>query len=100
MSIDDTYIPRRLDDQWKIGLWDIDVAFPVLFFAYLGWIAGTRLAFCLCLAVGIYLSRKLSKLKADKHEAFALHWMHWMLPALPLTFLRETPPAHIQRMIG
>ena len=19
-----TYIPRRLDDQWKIGLWDVD----------------------------------------------------------------------------
>jgi conjugal transfer pilus assembly protein TraL len=26
----DTYIPRRLDDQWKIGFWDIDVAAPIL----------------------------------------------------------------------
>ena len=100
MDIDDTYIPRRLDDQWKIGMWDVDVAAPVLFSLYLGWIAGTKLAFCLCLAGGIYLSRRLNKLKADKHEAFALHWMQWMLPASPLTLLRETPPAHIQRMIG
>lgn len=100
MTSEDTYIPRRLDDQWKIGLWDVDVAAPVAFSIFLGWIAGTRLAFCLCLAVGIFFSRKLSKLKADKHAAFALHWMHWMLPTLPLTALRETPPAHIQRMIG
>lgn len=100
MTNDDTYIPGRLDDSWKIGLWDLDVAFPVLFFLYLGWIAGSRLAFCICLATGIYLSRKLSKLKVDRHEAFALHWMHWMLPATPLTHLRETPPAYIQRMIG
>ena len=27
----DTYIPRRLDDQWKIGFWDVDVAAPLLF---------------------------------------------------------------------
>ena len=27
----DTYIPRRLDDQWKIGFWDVDVAAPILF---------------------------------------------------------------------
>jgi leucyl aminopeptidase len=26
--IADTYIPRRLDDQWKIGFWDVDVAAP------------------------------------------------------------------------
>ena len=26
----DTYIPRRLDDQWKIGFWDVDVAAPAL----------------------------------------------------------------------
>ena len=25
----DTYIPRRLDDQWKIGFWDVDVAAAV-----------------------------------------------------------------------
>ena len=27
----DTYIPRRLDDQWKLGFWDADVAFPFVF---------------------------------------------------------------------
>ena len=30
-----TYIPRRLDDQWKIGWWDLDVAVPFLFCFFL-----------------------------------------------------------------
>ncbi|WUR15398.1 type IV conjugative transfer system protein TraL [[Empedobacter] haloabium] len=100
MSDDDTYIPRRLDDQWKIGLWDVDVAAPVMLALFLGWLAGNYLAFGACLAGGIYLSRKLNKVKADKHHAYAIHWMYWMLPPLPLTALRVTPPAHILRMIG
>ena len=31
-----TYIPRRLDDPWKIGFWDLDVAAPFLFGLFLG----------------------------------------------------------------
>ena len=34
-----TYIPRRLDDQWKIGWWDLDVALPFLFCFFLGFMA-------------------------------------------------------------
>ena len=34
-----TYIPRRLDDQWKIGWWDLDVALPCLFCFFLGFMA-------------------------------------------------------------
>ncbi|MRV70569.1 type IV conjugative transfer system protein TraL [Duganella sp. FT92W] len=96
----DTYIPRRLDDQWKIGFWDMDVAMPVLFAIFVGWLAGTRTAFCICVAIGITISRKLSKVKADKHEAYVLHWMYWWLPCTPLTALASTPPSHCRRMIG
>ena len=32
----DTYIPRRLDDQWKVGFWDADVAFPFAFSFFVG----------------------------------------------------------------
>lgn len=96
----DTYIPRRLDDQWKIGFWDVDVATPVLLGAFIGYLSGTKLAFALCLAVGIWLSRWLSRTKADKHPAFAIHWLYWHLPATPLTSLGATPPSHIRRMVG
>ena len=96
----DTYIPRRLDDQWKIGFWDVEVAAPVLFALVLGYASGSKIAFVLCAAVGIGVSRWFARLKADKHPAFALHWLYWNLPATPFTSLRATPPSHMRRMVG
>ncbi len=96
----DTYIPRRLDDQWKIGFWDIDVASPVLFFFFVGYLSSTKLSFAACMATGIFLSRWIARLKADCHPAFAMHCLYWHLPVNPLTHMRATPPSHIQRMVG
>ncbi len=96
----DTYIPRRLDDAWKIGFWDFDVAAPVLFSFLLGYLSGRKLSFALCVVAGLLTSRWLSRIKADKHPAFALHWLHWHLPASPLTALRCTPPSHQRRLVG
>lgn len=96
----DTYIPRRLDDQWKIGLWDVDVATPFLFMLFLGYLAGSLWGFCTAAALGIYLSRKMARTKADKHAAYPLHWLCWHLPTNPLSSMRATPPSHIRRMVG
>ncbi len=96
----DTFIPRRLDDAWKIGFWDVDVAAPVLFFFFVGYTSGSKLAFAISMTVGIALSRWLSRIKADKHPAFALHWAYWNLPKNPATSMRATPPSEIVRMIG
>ena len=54
----DTYIPRRLDDQWKIGFWDVDVAAPLLFGLFMGYMSGSKLSFGLCLAAGIFLTSR------------------------------------------
>jgi conjugal transfer pilus assembly protein TraL len=96
----DTYIPRRLDDQWKLGFWDADVAFPFVFFLFLGWMSSTKWGFVLCAGAGFLLSRWISRTKADKHPAFAMHWAYWALPTNPATALRATPPSHIRRMVG
>lgn len=96
----DTYIPRRLDDQWKIGLWDVDVAAPVLFMIMVGYLAGSMLGFSAAIALGLYLARAMSRLKADKHPAYALHWLNWHLPTNPISSMRATPPSHIRRMVG
>mgnify|MGYP006193372271 CR=1 FL=1 len=48
----DTYIPRRLDDPWKIGFWDVDVAAPLLFGLFMGYMSGSKFSFALCLAAG------------------------------------------------
>ena len=96
----DTYIPRRLDDQWKIGFWDADIAAPVLFCFFAGYASGSKLAFAIAMAVGIFVSRWIGRIKTDKHPAFALHWLYWNLPTNPVSSLRATPPSHIRRMIG
>lgn len=96
----DTYIPRRLDDQWKIGFWDADIAFPFVFSLFIGYLTSTKLAFFACAVTGLALSRWVARTKADKHPAFALHWAHWALPTNPLTAMRMTPPSHLRRMVG
>jgi conjugal transfer pilus assembly protein TraL len=96
----DTYIPRRLDDPWKIGFWDIDVATPTLFGLFVGYLSGSKLSFALCVATGFIASRWIARIKADKHPAFAVHWLYWHLPTSPITSMKATPPSHIERMIG
>lgn len=96
----DTYIPRRLDDAWKIGFWDVDVASPFLFCLFLGYLTSTKLGFAACLAIGVLLSRWVGRMKSDKHPSFVLHWAIWALPSNPVTVLRATPPTHIRRMVG
>lgn len=96
----DTYIPRRLDDSWKIGFWDIDIAAPILFMFFVGYLTSSKGAFAVCVAIGIALSRWIARLKADKHPAFAIHWLYWHLPTSPATSMQATPPSHIRRMVG
>jgi conjugal transfer pilus assembly protein TraL len=96
----DTYIPRRLDDQWKIGFWDVDVAAPILFMFFVGYMSGSKALLRRLHGAGIFVSRWISRIKADKHPAFAIHWLYWHLPASPMTAMRATPPSHIRRMVG
>lgn len=100
MSANSTYIPRRLDDPWKVGLWDMDVAIPWLvtfgiFYTALGGIMGMIVGG----AAGTFVGMKASKLKSDKHPAFAMHWAYWNLPDF-IVKLHCTPPSHHRRMIG
>lgn len=96
----DTYIPRRLDDQWKIGFWDADVAAPPLFACMAGYVSGSTMVWVVSIAVALVISRWLTRVKADKHPSFALHWLYWWMPANPVSALRCTPPSHLLRMVG
>jgi len=49
---------------------------------------------------GLLTSRWIARIKADKHPAFAMHWLYWHLPTSPVTAMRATPPSHIRRMVG
>ena len=53
---------------------------------FVGYLSGSRMSFAVCLAMGIFVSRRwISRLQADKHPAFAIHWLYWHLPASPMT---------------
>ena len=65
----DTYIPRRLDDQWKIGFWDVVVAAPILFGLFLGYMSGSKVSFALCIATGLLTSRWIArKMRASRQS--------------------------------
>lgn len=94
------FIPRRLDDQWKVGLWDVDVALPFVLCLGLGFLANGGIKGVLAGAVvGVVVSRWFSKKKADRHPAFAWHWAYWHLPEC-LSRLKATPPSYLRRMVG
>ncbi|MQA40599.1 type IV conjugative transfer system protein TraL [Rugamonas aquatica] len=96
----DGYTPGRLDDQWKLGFWDIDVALPVLIGIFLGWLSGSKTGFCCLLGGSMLVSRWLARKKGDKHSAFILHWLFWNLPPTPMTYLTCSPPSALRRMVG
>jgi conjugal transfer pilus assembly protein TraL len=100
MSANSTYIPRRLDDQWKVGLWDMDVALPwILTFGFVYTTLGGFPGIVIGGAVATFVGRSAAKLKADKHPAFVMHWAYWNLPEFVVKF-HCTPPSHHRRMIG
>ena len=96
----DTYIPRRLDDQWKLGFGDADVAFPFVFFLFLGWMSGTE--------VGLRALRRRRLLPQPvdlAHQGRQAPGLRDALGVLglahqPATAMRATPPSHIRRMVG
>ena len=61
----DTYIPRRLDDQWKIGFWDVDVAAPIVLAFFIGYLSSSKAAFAACMAAGIAVSRWISRAPSE-----------------------------------
>ena len=71
----DTYIPRRLDDQWKIGFWDVDVAAPIVLAFFIGYLSASKAAFAVCMAAGIAVSRyqvRLLRAEVARLERVAL----------------------------
>jgi conjugal transfer pilus assembly protein TraL len=91
-----TYIPRRLNDAWKIAWFEIDVAIPWAGIFVLGLLAGH---WFIGIAMATIVARAIMKVKSDKHPAFLLHWAYWYLPEL-LSKMKRTPPSHIREMIG
>ena len=99
MSSEQSYILRRLDDPWKIGLWELDVALPFSFCAFFGMLRGTAMSLVIGVALGFFLARTVSRIKAAKHPAFFKHFLYWCMPPF-LSRTRALPPSAQQEMVG
>ena len=96
---DQSYILRRLDDPWKIGLWELDVALPFAFCAFFGMLRGTAVSLIVAVALGFIVARKVSRIKAAKHPQFFKHFLYWILPPF-LSRTRALPPSAQHEMVG
>lgn len=96
---DQSYILRRLDDPWKIGLWELDVALPFSFCAFMGMMRGTAVGLVVGVALGFFISRTVSRIKAAKHPGFFKHILYWMLPPM-LSRIKSLPPSAQHEMVG
>ncbi|MBK6742673.1 MAG: type IV conjugative transfer system protein TraL [Hydrogenophilales bacterium] len=99
--MDGSRILRRLDDPWKLGLWEMDVAGTFVFFLMLGLMKGSITAFFLSAVVGWFASTRISKLKAMRHTGFLWHFLFWWLPQEAMFIPRGiVPPSHYREMVG
>jgi conjugal transfer pilus assembly protein TraL len=92
-------ILRRLDDPWKLGLWELDVAIPFAFCIFVGMVRGTGLSLFLGVAAGIFVGRSITKIKAARHPGFFKHLLYWVLPDVVYR-TRALPPSALREMVG
>lgn len=98
MHTHDTRILRRLDDDWKLAIWDASVAGTFLVPAFFGVMRGTLLGLVVGVLTGFAAARWVSTKKAMRHQGFFQHWLHWHFPAF--VPLRALPPAALREMVG
>jgi conjugal transfer pilus assembly protein TraL len=101
MGNSDTYIFNRLDDPWKLGMWELDVAFPFVACVFLGILRGSIISLSVGVLIGTFVSWRIAKLRASKHPGYALHMAYWHLPSIGrLNGFRCLPDSAIREMVG
>ena len=97
----ESYILRRLDDPWTLGLWELDVALPFSACLFLGMVRGTFTGLLVAVCLGFFLARRISQIKAARHPRFFLHLLYWLLPPAVLgSWARRIPPSAQHEMVG
>lgn len=97
----ESYILRRLDDPWTLGLWELDVALPFAACLFFGMIRGTFSGLLLSVVLALFIARRISRIKAARHPRFFLHMLYWLFPAVVLgPWARHLPPSAQHEMVG
>lgn len=96
----ETHVLRRLDDPWKLGLWELDIALPFAFCMFMGMLKGTGLSLFMGVAVGFFIAQRIGKIKAARHPKYFRHFMYWVLPPVSLAAPKALPPSSQHEMVG
>jgi conjugal transfer pilus assembly protein TraL len=93
--MDKYYMPRFLDQPYKMVFFTIDEAI-ILLFSVIGGLYIGKLIAGILLASGLIFIIK--KLKGKEGHYFIYHLAYWYLPEI--IKLRSTPPSYLREILG
>lgn len=87
-------VPRELDANAKIFIWDFDVAALFIFGIAMGVMVGSL---AMGVMLGVVLSKVWSKIRQGRAKGFGIHTLYWHLPGKPFS---RSPESFRRDFIG
>lgn len=87
-------VPRELDANAKIFIWDFDVAALFVFGFAIGIMVGNLIVGAI---LGVLFSKAWSKIRQGRAKGFGIHTLYWYLPGKPF---RRSPESFRRNFMG
>lgn len=87
-------VPRELDANAKIFIWDFDVAALFVFGFAIGIMEGSLIVGAI---LGVLFSKAWSKIRQGRAKGFGIHTLYWYLPGKPF---RRSPESFRRNFMG
>ena len=87
-------VPRELDANAKIFIWDFDVAALFVFGFAIGIMGGSLIVGAI---LGVLFSKAWSKIRQGRAKGFGIHTLYWYLPGKPF---RRSPESFRRNFMG
>lgn len=87
-------VPRELDANAKIFIWDFDVAALFIFGFAIGIMVGSLIVGAI---LGVLFSKAWSKIRQGRAKGFGIHTLYWYLPGKPF---RRSPESFRRNFMG
>lgn len=87
-------VPRELDANAKIFIWDFDVAALFVFGFAIGIMVGSLIVGAI---LGVLFSKAWSKIRLGRAKGFGIHTLYWYLPGKPF---RRSPESFRRNFMG
>ena len=87
-------VPRELDANAKIFIWDFDVPALFVFGFAIGIMVGSLIVGAI---LGVLFSKAWSKIRQGRAKGFGIHTLYWYLPGKPF---RRSPESFRRNFMG